>query len=114
MRKAAPCREAASPNCWCEPDKPGKCWERREETESVHNILKGGEDSIGAREAVQRVYFNIGSCSEQCWLNHIPDLRAVDPAQRNYGQSPFDIVSVAAIAPAFVRSRIGWTTSSTS
>ena len=35
-------------------------------TEPVHHILKGGEDSIGALEAVQRVYFNIGSCSEQC------------------------------------------------
>jgi hypothetical protein len=55
------------------------------------NILKGGEDSIGVNEAIQRVYFNIGSCAEQCWMNHIPDLRAVDPAQRNYGQTPFDI-----------------------
>lgn len=89
--KASRCTDVPSRNCWCEPNKPGKCWERREETESVFNILKGGEDSIGAAEAVQRVYFNIGSCAEQCWLNHIPDLRAVDPAQRNYGQSPFDI-----------------------
>ena len=55
------------------------------------NILKGGEDTIGYAEAVQRVYFNIGSCAEQCWLNHVPDLRAIDPAQRNYGQTPFDI-----------------------
>jgi hypothetical protein len=37
------------------------------------------------------VYFNIGSCAEQCWVNHISDLRAADPAQRNYGQTPFDI-----------------------
>ncbi len=57
----------------------------------VQSILKGGEDSIGAAEAIQRVYFNIGSCAEQCWLNHLPDLRAIDPAQRNYGQTPFDI-----------------------
>ena len=21
-------------------------------------------------QAIQRVYFNIGSCSEQCWVNH--------------------------------------------
>jgi hypothetical protein len=60
-------------------------------TENVPHILKGGEDSIGVNEAIQRVYFNIGSCAEQCWVNHIPDLRAVDPAQRNYGQTPFDI-----------------------
>ena len=38
---------------------------------------KGGEDSIGAIEAIQRVYFNIGSCSEQCWVNHITDLRVL-------------------------------------
>ena len=57
----------------------------------MQNILKGGEDSIGAAEAIQRVYFNIGSCAEQCWLNHLPDLRAIDPAQRNYGQTPLDI-----------------------
>ena len=58
---------------------------------SCQNILKGGEDSVGVNEAIQRVYFNIGSCAEQCWINHIPDLRAVDPTQRNYGQTPFDI-----------------------
>ena len=89
-RKASSC-PAAEETCWCEPHKPGKCWLRSEQNERVHNILKGGEDSIGAAEAVQRVYFNIGSCAEQCWINHVPDLRAVDPAQRNYGQTPFDI-----------------------
>lgn len=91
-RKAGSCPADADPAaCWCEPDKPGKCWERSERTELVPNILKGGEDSIGFNEAIQRVYFNIGSCAEQCWINHISDLRAVDPAQRNYGQTPFDI-----------------------
>jgi hypothetical protein len=91
-RKTASCPEGAKETeCWCEPEKPGKCRERSRKKEMVQNILKGGEDSIGAEEAIQRVYFNIGSCSEQCWLNHIPDLRAADPAQRNYGQTPFDI-----------------------
>lgn len=91
-RKVADCKPgAAADTCWCEPDKPGKCWERSEKKELVQNILKGGEDSIGMKEAIQRVYFNIGSCSEQCWLNHVPDLRAADPKQRNYGQTPFDI-----------------------
>lgn len=91
-RMAGTCPADADPAvCWCEPGKPGKCWERSEKVEAVPNILKGGEDSVGINEAIQRVYFNIGSCAEQCWLNHIPDLRAVDPEQRNYGQTPFDI-----------------------
>jgi len=90
--KASSCAAGADEaQCWCEPGKPGKCWERREQTEMVPHILKGGEDSIGVNEAIQRVYFNIGSCGEQCWLNHVPDLRAADPTQRNYGQTPFDI-----------------------
>ena len=91
-RKASSCAPGADEaNCWCETGKPGKCWERSEKREFVQNILKGGEDSIGALEAIQRVYFNIGSCAEQCWMNHVPDLRVADPAQRNYGQTPFDI-----------------------
>jgi hypothetical protein len=57
----------------------------------VHRILKGGEDSIGAHEAIQRVYFNIGSCAEQCWVNHFADMRQVDPEQRGFGQTPFNI-----------------------
>jgi hypothetical protein len=77
--------------CWCEPGKDGKCWEKSQQTESVHHILKGGEDSIGAIEAIQRVYFNIGSCSEQCWVNHVTDLRQADPRHRGFGQTPFDI-----------------------
>jgi hypothetical protein len=90
-RKASQCPEGPRATCWCEPQKPGKCWERSERIEAVQNILKGGEDNVGAAEAIQRVYFNIGSCAEQCWLNHVPDLRAIDPSQRNYGQTPFDI-----------------------
>ncbi len=77
--------------CWCEPGREGKCWERSQKNEQVHHILKGGEDSIGALEAIQRVYFNIGSCSEQCWVNHITDLRQADPKHRGFGQTPFDI-----------------------
>ena len=91
-RMAGACpADADETTCWCEPGRQGKCWERSEQTEFVPNILKGGEDSVGINEAIQRVYFNIGSCAEQCWMNHIPDLRAVDPTQRNYGQTPFDI-----------------------
>ncbi len=91
-RKAAACPAAASADaCWCEPGREGKCWERSLKTELVPHVLKGGEDSIGYNEAIQRVYFNIGSCAEQCWINHLTDLRAVDPAQRNYGQTPMDV-----------------------
>jgi hypothetical protein len=89
-RMASSCADGDA-DCWCEPEKPGKCWLRSEQTERVPNILKGGEDSIGFAEAVQRVYLNIGSCAEQCWVNHIPDMRSVDPRQRNYGQTPVDI-----------------------
>ena len=91
-RPVAACPAGADPDtCWCEPGKPGKCKEFSEKTEDVYHILKGGEDSIGALEAIQRVYFNIGSCSEECWLNHLTDLRQLDPTQRNFGQTPFDI-----------------------
>jgi mono/diheme cytochrome c family protein len=91
-RKASQCPGGPAEVCWCEPEKPGKCWERGETLDKeVRHILKGGEDTVGPAEAIQRVYFNIGSCAEQCWLNHLPDLRAIDPTQRNYGQTPFDI-----------------------
>ena len=79
----------------------GKCWERSSQTETVHHILKGGEDSIGAHEAIQRVYFNIGSCSEECWVNHLTDLRQLDPAQRDFGQTPFDIGQCRRDCPSF-------------
>ena len=91
-RKVASCEKGvAESKCWCEPGRDNKCWERGIKEETVHHILKGGEDSIGALEAIQRVYFNIGSCSEQCWVNHLTDLRQVDPMSRNYGQTPFNI-----------------------
>jgi len=67
----------------------------------VHHILKGGEDSIGALEAIQRVYFNIGSCAEQCWVNHLTDLRQVDAQGRNFGQTPFNIGQCRRDCPNF-------------
>jgi hypothetical protein len=89
-RKVTVC-SAVDPDCWCEPGRESKCWQRGVTTATVHHLLKGGEDSIGALEAIQRVYFNIGGCSEQCWLNHLTDLRQLDPQSRNFGQTPFDI-----------------------
>ncbi len=87
--------------CWCEPGKAGKCWQKGSARETVFHILKGGEDSVGDLLAVQRVYINIGSCSEQCWLNHLTDLYQLDPEQRNYGQTPFDIGQCRRDCPNF-------------
>ncbi len=93
--------DANDRSCWCEPDNPGKCWERSARPQTVHHILKGGGDSVGADLAVQRVYINIGSCSEQCWLNHLTDLYQMDSAQRNFGQTPFDIGQCRRDCPNF-------------
>ncbi|MGB5011246.1 MAG: cytochrome c, partial [Candidatus Dechloromonas phosphoritropha] len=116
-RKAATCgAEKDEGKCWCEPGRDGKCWKkslRDDDTTTVylggqkvvllgvHHILKGGEDSIGALEAIQRVYFNIGSCSEQCWVNHFSDLRQVDPEARGFGQTPFNVGQCRRDCPNF-------------
>ncbi|MBI2784753.1 MAG: cytochrome c [Gammaproteobacteria bacterium] len=101
-RKVAECPAGAAESaCWCEPGKAGKCWQKGIATETVHHILKDGSDSIGALGAIQRVYFNIGSCAEQCWLNHLTDLRQMDPNGRNFGQTPFDIGQCRRDCPAF-------------
>ena len=101
-RSVGSCAAGASEqSCWCEPGKSGKCWEKSLKAESVNHILKGGEDSIGIQEAVQRVYFNIGSCSEACWVNHLTDLKQVDPNQRNFGQTAFDIGQCRRDCPNF-------------
>ena len=116
-RKAASCgSEKDEDKCWCEPGHAGKCWQKstREDDTTpvnlggqkvilpgVHHILKGGEDGIGALEAIQRVYFNIGSCSEQCWINHLSDMRQVDPEQRGFGQTSFSISQCRRDCPNF-------------
>jgi hypothetical protein len=101
-RKATACPAGADPRtCWCEPNRTNKCWVRSQQKELVHHILKGGEDSVGALEAIQRVYFNIGSCSEQCWVNHVTDLRQADPKHRGFGQTPFDIGQCRRDCPNF-------------
>jgi hypothetical protein len=108
-RKADTCGgEKNEDACWCEPGRDGKCWasstrndDRTLGKDGVHHILKGGEDSIGGLEAIQRVYFNIGSCAEACWVNHLTDLRQVDPAQRGFGQTPFRIGQCRRDCPNF-------------
>ena len=49
---------------------------QRDATRACSTSSRAARTTIGAEEAIQRVYFNIGSCAEQCWLNHVPDLRA--------------------------------------
>lgn len=68
-----------------------KYWQWDTKDMKVFHILKGGEDSVGADLAVQRVYVNIGMCAEQCWMNHHMDLRALNPHDRGFGQTPFNI-----------------------
>ncbi len=124
-RKTDTCAaEQDEDRCWCEPGRTGKCWKRETRSDDntaldlggkpvtlpgVHHILKGGEDSIGAREAIQRVYFNIGSCSEQCWATHLTDFRQLDPQQRGFGQTPFSIGACRRDCPNFraIEDRLG-------
>lgn len=87
--------------CWCEPERDSKCWRKSTQQETVFHVLKDGSDSIGFQEALQRVYINIGSCSEQCWVNHLTDLRQLDPQQRNFGQTPVDIGQCRRDCPNF-------------
>lgn len=108
-RKADTCgAEKDEDKCWCEPGRDNKCWVRSTRNDDttlgkpgVHHILKGGEDSIGGLEAIQRVYFNIGSCAEACWVNHLTDFRQVDPAQRGFGQTSFRIGQCRRDCPNF-------------
>ena len=124
-RKADGCGgEHDEDKCWCEPGREGKCWMKSTRSDDatvvhvagravtlpgVHHILKGGEDSIGALEAIQRVYLNIGSCAEACWVNHLTDMRQVDPEQRGFGQTPFDIGQCRRDCPNFraIEDRLG-------
>jgi hypothetical protein len=81
------------PNCQVINYKDGrrKFWKLTTDTREVMHILKGGEDSVGADIAVQRVYVNIGMCAEQCWVNHLSNVRELDPTMRGYAQTPFNI-----------------------
>ena len=101
-RKVNTCAaQEAQTVCWCEPGKPGKCWRKGAQQDTVHHILKDGGDSIGIQEALQRVFINIGSCSEQCWVNHLTDLRQLDPQQRGFGQTQFNIGQCRRDCPNF-------------
>lgn len=87
------CQDNGDRSCQCIKYKTGgtKCWKKKTENMQVMHILKGAEDSVGADLAVQRVYVNIGMCAEQCWFNHLQDMRQTNPNERLYSQTPFDI-----------------------
>ena len=64
-------------------------WEYGTKREKVHHILKGGEDNVGIDLALERVYVNIGMCSEECWQNNLPLLTGFD--KRSGEQRPFSV-----------------------
>ncbi|MGH8441372.1 MAG: hypothetical protein ACRETF_00525 [Nevskiaceae bacterium] len=41
-------------------------------TAKTLRVLKGGEDSVGEHLALIRVYINIGTCTEECWVPKFP------------------------------------------
>ncbi len=102
------CDVAADPD-HCMQDPNGKFWLRSTQDQEVMHILKGGEDTIGPAGAVQRVYINIGSCAESCWMNHHADVRVVDPTQRGYGQTPVNIGQCRRDCPQYraIEDRVG-------
>ena len=68
-----------------------KYWSWQKVEMDVPHILKGGEDSVGYDLAIQRVFANIGMCSEQCWQNNLTNLREFDFTSRGYGEGVFNI-----------------------
>lgn len=65
----------------------------------VPTFLKGGEDDVGVDLALERVYVNIGLCSEECWINHLVDFKGL--AGRNTHQTAFEINQCRATCPSF-------------
>ena len=59
----------------------------------IRHVLKGGEDSVGERMALIRVYVNIGLCAEECWVPKFPKLGSLI---MDTNQQPFDIKACAA------------------
>ncbi len=68
-----------------------KFWKWQKSEKDVPHLLKGGEDSVGYDLALQRVFINVGMCSEQCWQNNLTNLRELDITSRGYGEAVFNI-----------------------
>lgn len=57
-------------------------------TAKTRHVLKGGEDSVGERLALLRVFVNIGMCALECWVSNFPEIGALIS---NTEQKPFRI-----------------------
>lgn len=100
-RRVDECPKGSNVNvCTCN-EQGSRCYQKSNLPQPVLHVLKGGEDSVGENNAVMRVYVNIGACAEQCWMNHLTDLRVFDQGTRNYGQTPFDIGQCRRDCPGF-------------
>lgn len=60
----------------------------------TQHVLKGGEDSVGDRLALIRVYVNIGMCTEECWTPKFPTPGTFFGEEAE--QKPFRIAECAA------------------
>ena len=58
----------------------------------TRQVLKGGEDSVGERLALLRVYVNIGMCAQECWTPGFPEPGSLITYE---GQKPFSIKQCA-------------------
>ena len=67
----------------------------------VVEYLAGEIEPVRVQEAVQRVYINIGSCSETCWENHLTNFFVLDPNDRGFGQTPLNIGQCRRDCPNF-------------
>lgn len=65
----------------------------------TQHVLKGGEDSVGDRLALIRVYVNIGMCTEECWVPKFPVPGSFFGASSR--QQPFRIKECAASCEAW-------------
>ena len=65
----------------------------------TQHVLKGGEDSVGDRLALIRVYVNIGMCTEECWVPNFPYPGSLAGAKSR--QKPFRVNQCSADCEAW-------------
>ena len=100
-RRSESCSAGGRPEaCTCN-ENGSRCYQKSLQVDSVFHELKGGEDSSGVLNSIQRVYINIGTCAESCWMNHLTDLHVVDKSARNFGETPLDIGQCRRDCPNF-------------
>jgi hypothetical protein len=99
-RKVAACRDN-EPAAGANPGATANAGARASRRETVHHILKGGEDSIGANEAIQRVYSTSGRVRSSAGSTTSPTCANSIRRGRNFGQTPFDIGQCRRDCPNF-------------